>query len=354
MPQDGRLEVMVRVDPLSVPESVSLTVLGRKTVTWKRSEGGLSREGTAEPAIQPGVWTQRTLAAADFGLQPGDRIEGVTLAQSGGVVVWDNLRLIGQTSPATDPLESLTAWRKLLGKAVPPELPGELHPLIQGGPDKQLTAEESAKLQTYYLAVVARPATPDLSSARQVWEAARAARIIAEESAIGTFIYRELDQPRESFVMLRGQYDKPGEKVEPGIPAVLPQIAAAEPGQRLTRLDLARWLVAPENPLPARVTINRFWQQFFGTGLVKTSYDFGTRGEPPTHPELLDYLASEFRDSGWNVKQFVKLLLTSDAFQTQGACDARGAGRRSGESALRARSASASRRRADSRQCPVR
>ncbi|MHB8970134.1 MAG: PSD1 and planctomycete cytochrome C domain-containing protein [Pirellulaceae bacterium] len=314
VPRDGRLEVMVRVDPQSVPASLALTVLGRQTITWKRADGGLVREGTTEPAIAPGTWTQLTIPVADCGLQAGDRIDGVTLAQQGGIVDWDNLRLAGAATVATDPLESLTAWRKALGQAVPPELPGELHPLIQGGPDKALTADELTQLQTYYLAMVARPATADLNAARQVWEAARVARTIAEESAIGTFMYRDLDQPRESFVMLRGQYDKPGEKVEPGIPAVLPQVTA-EPGKRLTRLELARWLVAPENPLPARVTINRFWQQIFGTGLVKTSYDLGTRGEPPTHPELLDYLASELRDSGWNVKQFIKLLLMSDAFR---------------------------------------
>ncbi|MHB8955935.1 MAG: PSD1 and planctomycete cytochrome C domain-containing protein [Pirellulaceae bacterium] len=314
-PSGGRLEVMVRLDPLSVPESFALTMLGQKTITWKRIDGGFVREGAMEPAVEPGVWTQITLTAADLGMQAGSqRIDGVTLAQTGGIVDWDNLRVTGELVPAVDPLASLRVWRTSLGQSVPPELPAELHPLIQGGPDKPWTAEELAKLQTYYLAIVARPATADLAAGRQVWEAARVARIVAEESAIGTFIYRDLEQPRESFVMLRGQYDAPGEKVEPGVPAVLPQLTA-EPGKRLSRLDLARWLVAPENPLAARVTVNRFWQQFFGTGLVKTSFDFGTRGEPPTHPELLDYLASELRDSGWNVKQFVKLLLTSDAFQ---------------------------------------
>ncbi len=202
-----------------------------------------------------------------------------------------------------------------LGQTVPPELPAELQPLIQEGPDKALSTDEASQLQTFYLGVVARPCSPELSAARQTWEGARVARLIAEESAIGTFVYRELDQPRESFVMLRGQYDKPGEKVEPGIPAVLPQITASQPGARLTRLDLARWLVSQDNPLTARVTANRLWQQFFGTGLVKTSYDFGTRGEPPTHPQLLDFLASELRDSGWDMKRFVKLLLMSDAFR---------------------------------------
>lgn len=314
VPQNARLETMVWVDPRSLPDSFSLTVLGKKAVTWRRVDEGFVRDGTTEPVIRPGVWTSVAIPAGEFGLQPGDRLAGVTLNQRGGVIDWDALKLIGEAVVATDPLESLAVWRRTLGQGVPPELPGELHPLIQGGPDKELTEEESAKLRTFYLAIVARPSDPDLMTARSVWEAAREARIVAEESAPVTFIYRDRSEPRESFVMLRGQYDAPGEKVEPGIPAVLPQITGAA-DRRLTRLDLAQWLMAPENPLPARVTANRLWQQFFGVGLVETSDDFGTRGEPPTHPELLDYLAAELRESGWNVKAFVKMLLMTDAFR---------------------------------------
>jgi hypothetical protein len=316
VPRDGQLTLQVRADAQSMPDSFSLAAHGRQTVTWKRIGDGWGRDGATEPAVQPGIWTSVAIAAADLGLQPGDRLEGITLSQKGGIIDWDVLRLTGQATPGTDPLESLLAWRKALGKNVPPELPGELHRFVQEGPDKQLTPEETTQLQQYYVALIARPFTADLATARGVWEKAREARVVAEESMIGTYIYRDTDQPRESFIMLRGQYDKPGDKVEPVVPDALPTLKA-EPGKRLNRLDLARWLVSPEHPLAARVTVNRIWQQFFGVGIVKTSYDFGTRGDTPTHPELLDYLASEFMVSGWNVKQFVKSLLMTDAFRRQ-------------------------------------
>ncbi len=125
-------------------------------------------------------------------------------------------------------------------------------------------------------------------------------------------VMQQAEKPRESFVLLRGEYDKHGERVEPGVPASLPPLAADAPRNRL---GLAQWLVDPRNPLVARVTVNRFWQSIMGTGIVKTSQDFGSQAEWPSHPELLDWLAVDFVESGWDVKRLVKMIVTSATYR---------------------------------------
>jgi hypothetical protein len=104
------------------------------------------------------------------------------------------------------------------------------------------------------------------------------------------------------------------EKVTPGVPAMLPPLPASAPANRLT---LARWLVSAEHPLTARVAVNRYWQMLFGHGIVKTSEDFGSQGEPPVHSELLDWLAVEFVESGWDVKALLRLIVSSAAYRQQ-------------------------------------
>ena len=127
-----------------------------------------------------------------------------------------------------------------------------------------------------------------------------------------TLVMQEAKEPRPTHVLLRGAYDRKGERVEPASPAILPPMARS---RRPDRLDLARWLVSPENPLPARVVMNRWWQSLLGTGLVRTTEDFGTQGENPSHPELLDWLAREFIESGWDQKHMVRLLVTSATYR---------------------------------------
>jgi hypothetical protein len=125
-------------------------------------------------------------------------------------------------------------------------------------------------------------------------------------------VLEERDKPRTTHLLIRGDFLKPGVEVSPGTPAVLPPL---ETRGRPNRLELARWLVSPENPLTARVTMNRVWQHYFGRGLVKTAEDFGTQGERPSHPELLDWLSTEFEAQHWSLKAMHRLIVTSATYR---------------------------------------
>jgi hypothetical protein len=176
-----------------------------------------------------------------------------------------------------------------------------------------LSESDRQALLAYYVAEVER-ATKD--AVAQLHEVDAARYEIVRRSAV-TFVQEErTDAEPVAHVLNRGLYDQPKEEVYPNVPAVLPPMPESAPRNRL---GLAQWLVDPSNPLMARVTINRFWQQLFGTGLVKTAEDFGSQGEPPSHPELLDWLAVEFRESGWDVKKTLRLLVTSATYRQSAA-----------------------------------
>lgn len=125
-------------------------------------------------------------------------------------------------------------------------------------------------------------------------------------------VLEERKEPRDTFVLLRGVWDKHGDKVERGVPAAIAEWPEGEPRNRL---GLARWIVSKNNPLTARVIVNQLWQQMFGSGLVRTPEDFGLQGEAPTHPELLDWLAVEFMESGWDLKHVLRLIATSETYR---------------------------------------
>ncbi|HVW83031.1 MAG TPA: DUF1553 domain-containing protein [Bryobacteraceae bacterium] len=172
-------------------------------------------------------------------------------------------------------------------------------------PRERRTKEQQAKLDLTFLETAA---PTEIREAREALARATEERVRFEES-IPTVMVMADGAHRDTFLLKRGAYDAPGEKVLPGVPSVLPQIP---PGNRL---DLARWIVDKTNPLTARVTVNRFWQSFFGFGIVKTVDDFGSQGEWPVHPELLDWLAVQFMDSGWDVKALLRLIVTSAAYR---------------------------------------
>jgi hypothetical protein len=175
-------------------------------------------------------------------------------------------------------------------------------------PEKARTAAQQNKLTYCFLD---RFAHTELREARNHLIAARAARRKYDDSIPTVMVMME-GPPRDSFVLKRGAYDAHGDKVTPGVPEVLPQLRTEWPANRL---GLARWLVDPQNPLTARVTVNRFWQMLFGVGLVKTVDDFGSQGEWPMNPELLDWLATDFVKNGWDVKRTLKTMVMSATYR---------------------------------------
>jgi hypothetical protein len=136
--------------------------------------------------------------------------------------------------------------------------------------------------------------------------------VMLPDAMTETLVTEELKGEAFANILARGRYDAPGERVVANVPAALPPLPSGVPANRL---GLARWLVAPEHPLVARVTVNRFWSEVFGTGIVRTAHDFGATGEVPSHPELLDWLAVDFRNSGWNVKHLFRLMVTSATYR---------------------------------------
>jgi mono/diheme cytochrome c family protein len=128
-------------------------------------------------------------------------------------------------------------------------------------------------------------------------------------------VMKDEDKPRQTFLLNRGLYNQPGPEVQAAVPGVLPAMEVGDGRERATRLDLARWLVSEKNPLTARVAVNRFWQMLFGIGLIKTPEDFGVQAEYPVYPDILDWLASEFVESGWDVKRLLRTVVTSEAYK---------------------------------------
>jgi hypothetical protein len=199
-----------------------------------------------------------------------------------------------------------TEWEKSLTDEDVKDLPRRIRRAFASVTEKRSRADRDT-IQDFYREELAndRKLYQDVKQARRELESYE--RTIPE-----TMVMEELPQPRETWILQRGIYDKHGDKVEAGVPSILPPLAEGAPKNRLA---LAKWLVDPANPLVARVTVNRYWQTFFGTGLVKTAEDFGVQGELPSHPELLDWLAVRFVESGWNVKAMHRLMVTSAAYR---------------------------------------
>lgn len=200
-------------------------------------------------------------------------------------------------------------WETALSEEQRAELPEAVRKALSKTDDER-SEEERGTIRHHFRTKVSE--NEAVVALRDKLEKTRQARKAIDESIPTTLIYRERETPRPAFILKRGEYDQHGEEVGRDTPAVLPRMTKDAPNDRL---GLAQWLTDPGHPLTARVAVNRFWQQCFGQGLVKTAEDFGSQGEPPTHPELLDWLAVEFVESGWDVKALMKLFVMSSAYR---------------------------------------
>ncbi len=263
------------------------------------------------PLPELGKWVRLEVEAAKVGLNPGAVLNGWAFTQHDGTVYWDKAGIVTRTPQAGQSFESLLVWESYEKSQSKSTLPPPVLEAIKLEADKRNDAQKKL-IRDYFVENVCAKTKPVFDPLHQQTAEAEQKRKEVDGAIPQTMVSGELPQRRDAFLLVRGQYDKKGDKVEPGVPAALPPLPKDAPP---TRLGFAQWLVSPEHPLTSRVIVNRFWQQFFGTGIVKTAEDFGAQGQWPTHPELLDWLAVEFRESGWNVKHLLKLIATSATYR---------------------------------------
>ncbi len=283
------------------------------------------------PLPTGGEWVRLEVPAQHVGLAAGARVHGWAFTQFGGTAYWDAAGLV--TTAGRQPVyRSLAKWWSDQRAGGGEGLPEPLLAWAQREGDT-LSEDEQRRVRDHFIENAYAGAREELAPLHQQLHDAEQRIQQMESSAATTLVFRERAEPRPAHILERGEYDQVGREVPRATPAMLPPMPDDAP---TNRLGLAQWLVEPAHPLTARVAVNRFWQQVFGTGLVKTADDFGSQGERPSHPQLLDWLAVEFRESGWDVKGLYKQLVMSATYRQASRIDPR-AGQRDPENRLLAR-----------------
>jgi len=330
VPQQPELEIWLRIDKRHPPHGVMVelnTNAGQRRFGWGdvkalgRGEFNSDKQVRMGDLPSAGEWTRLTIPTDRLNLEPGKFVDSFVLAQFGGICWWNGLAINGSEPAAQDPRASIDAWWTFTKGNAVPIVPKEVAGALKEGSREGLSEGTEFQVRSQFAKHIARAVPPELHQARDTWQRLSIDLVSLQDSIPVSLVYGELEKPRDAFVMTRGQYDQPAGAVQPSTPSCLPPLTVAS-GGRASRLDLAKWLVSDQHPLTARVAVNRFWQQIFGTGLVKTSDDFGAQGTPPTHPELLDWLASDFREMGWDVRRLLRMLVTTAAFKQRSHCDA--------------------------------
>jgi hypothetical protein len=316
-----KLFAHVRLDPKDPPKAVMLqfhdgtgwehrAVWGdAKAIEW--GEAGTASRWVAGPLPKAGEWVRLEIDADKVGFKPGAAVGGWAFTQFDGTVYWDKAGLVTRTRQGGQGFETIAEWEEFERADAKSKTPKPVRDAVKAKPEKRTDAQKKL-IRDHFLEHVYGPTRKVFEPLHKEIESLEKQRKDTDAAVEISMVMADLPKPRDTHVLIRGAYDKKGEKVSAGTPAVLPPMPEGAPANRL---GLARWLTARGHPLTARVTVNRFWQQFFGRGLVKTSEDFGSQGEWPSHPDLLDWLATEFVDGGWDVKHLMRLIVTSSTYR---------------------------------------
>ena len=322
----------VFLDPIDPPKQVMLQFndgTWEHRAYWGKSLIPYGKENTVGKVKmgelpKTGEWVRLAVNAKKVGLKPKAKVNGIAFTQFDGKIFWDKVGVKSTRDPRSDPTLSLAKWTDSAKSAK--NLPADVVKAAKKAP-KDRSKEEAQALRRHFLAYVFPKVPDEIKKFRaeskkleqegagneQAIKKARDA-IANAKKGFRTMLVAQAGAPRMVKILPRGNWlDKSGEEVRPAIPEFLGKLETAE--KRATRMDLAKWVVAKDNPLTARAFVNRTWKLFFGYGLSRRLDDLGGQGEPPTHPKLLDHLASGFRADGWDVKALVRNLVTSKAYR---------------------------------------
>ncbi len=312
----------VWLDPANPPQEIMLqfndgsgwdhrAYWGNNAIDWGKAD---SPSRHAMGALPPaGRWVRLEVAAAAVGLPAGSTIDGLACTQFGGHVYWDKLGIRTRMPQGPAINDNQGNWELAERGRAKSTLPSDVLAALKIAAAERSEAQRHAVRDYFVRNFYSQARGTFAPLEQQVVDFSKQQNEIRKQFP-ATMVMEEMPKPRDTFVLVRGDFRTHGDPVKPGVPVAL---SAPPEGAPANRLGLAQWLVDPRNPLVARVTVNRYWQQYFGVGLVKTSEDFGTQGDLPSHPQLLDWLASRFIDSGWDVKGLQKLIVMSAAYRQQ-------------------------------------
>jgi hypothetical protein len=314
----------VYLDPAKPPKEIMLqwhTDTWRSRAYWGDNLIDWGKDKSPERLKAGGLpekckWVRLEVEAAKVGLKPGTIVNGWAFTQHGGTVYWDKAGIVTRTPQGDQPFNTLTAWVQAQQGLGGVGLPKDIQEIVKLKRDKR-SEPQKKHLLSYFLENAYTKTRPTFDTLHKQLTAVGKEREGLEKQMPSTLVFKERADRRPAYILKRGEYDQRGAQVGRDIPAFLPAMPDNAPKNRL---GFALWLVDPKHPLTARVAVNRFWQQIFGTGLVKTTEDFGSQGEPPSHPELMDWLAVNFMTNngdtpGWDVKRLMKTLVMSATYR---------------------------------------